>query len=532
MAIKFNVDPYYDDFLKAGTDTLTPQEKYHKVLFRPGIAVQARELTQLQSILQNQVTQFGSHMFKEGSLVIPGGNAYNNEADYVKLSAVSTTVTSAMEGKHFADATGLRAKVVKAVAAVGSDLDTFYIVYQNSNGATNANKVFAANATGLRAKVVKAVAAVGSDLDTFYIVYQNSNGATNANKVFATNASLTEKVYNASSNSYDNGSVTATVTNTQATGKGALFTQERGVYYIRGHFVIVKAETLVLSKYTNNISFDVGFEITEAVTTSAEDASLNDNATGSPNYAAPGAHRYSIKTALKTQANYGTGISNFLMLIRIVSGTVQKQVRQSDYAVIEDTLARRTYDESGDYTVRPFRVTMKEDTAVNSPGDATKLAAAIEPSKAYVRGYEIQTLATTNLSVNKARAAALFEGASVSTSIGNFVKVTADAAFVGLPDITTFSRITLHGSTGGSGTGLGFARVRTIEKDGSVYKLFLFDIELAAGKAFSELRSVSDSTVSFGANVSLVNSKAVLNEPSRSPSVFSLPFTRVKTCDG
>ena len=489
MAIKFNVDPYYDDFLKAGTDTLTPQEKYHKVLFRPGIAVQARELTQLQSILQNQVTQFGSHMFKEGSLVIPGGNAYNNEADFVKLSAVSTTVTSAMEGKHFADATGLRAKVTKAVAATGSDLDTFYLVYQNSNGATNDNKVFAAN------------------------------------------AALTEKVWNASSNSYDNGSVTATVGATSPTGKGALFTQERGVFYIRGHFVIVQANTLVLSKYTNNVSFDIGFEITEGLTTSAEDASLNDNATGAPNYAAPGAHRYSIKTVLKTQANYGSTIENFLMLMRIVGGSVQKQVRQSDYAVIEDTLARRTYDESGDYTVRPFRVTMKEDTAVNSPGDATKLAAVIEPSKAYVRGYEIQTISNENLAVNKARTAELFEGASVSTSIGNFVKVTADATFVGLPNITTFSRITLHGSTGGSGTGLGFARIRTIEKDGAVYKLYLFDIELAAGKAFSEVRSVSDSTVSFGANVSLDNSKAVLNEPSRSPSVFSLPFTRVKTCD-
>ena len=489
MAIKFNVDPYYDDFLKAGTDTLTPQEKYHKVLFRPGIAVQARELTQLQSILQNQVTQFGSHMFKEGSLVIPGGNAYNNQADYVKLSAVSSTVTSAMEGKHFADATGLRAKVIKAVAAEGSDLDTFYVVYQNSNGATNANKVFAAN------------------------------------------AALTEKVWNPSTNVYDSGTITATVTNTAETGKGAIFTQERGVFYIRGHFVIVKEAKLVLSKYTNNVSFDVGFEITEAVTTSAEDASLNDNATGTPNYAAPGAHRYSIKTVLKTQANYGTTIENFLMLMRIVDGGVQKQVRQSDYSVIEDTLARRTYDESGDYTVRPFRVTMKEDTAVNTPGDATKLAAAIEPSKAYVRGYEIQTIANENLAVNKARSAALFEGASVSTSIGNYVKVTADATFVGLPDITTFTRITLHGSTGGSGTGLGFARVRTIEKDGAVYKLFLFDIELATGKAFSEVRSVSDSTVSFGANVSLDNSKAVLNEPTRVASVFSLPFERVKTCD-
>ena len=132
MAIKFNVDPYYDDFLKAGTDTLTPQEKYHKVLFRPGIAVQAREMTQLQSILQNQVTQFGNHMFKEGSLVIPGGNAYNNYADYVKLSAVNQTVGDTLIGKMVANADGLRAKIIKAVAATGSDPDTFYVVYQNS----------------------------------------------------------------------------------------------------------------------------------------------------------------------------------------------------------------------------------------------------------------------------------------------------------------------------------------------------------------------------------------------------------------
>ena len=487
MAIKFNVDPYYDDFLKAGTDTLTPQEKYHKVLFRPGIAVQARELTQLQSILQNQVTQFGSHMFKEGSLVIPGGNAYNNEADFVKLSAVSTTVTSAMEGKHFADATGLRAKVVKAVAATGSDLDTFYVVYQNSNGSTNANKVFAAN------------------------------------------AALTEKVWNASSETYDNGTITATVTNTQATGFGSLFTQERGVFYIRGHFVIVKAEKLVLSKYTNNVSVDVGFEITEALTTSAEDASLNDNATGSPNYAAPGAHRYSIKTVLKTQANYASTIENFLLIIRVTAGKIQKQVRESDYSVIEDTLARRTFDESGDYTVKPFRATMKEDTAVNTPGDATKLALSIEPSKAYVRGYEIQTLATTNQTVNKARASALFEGASVSSVIGNYIRVTA-STMSGLPDTLTFEQITLHSAVSGGGTGLGNARIRTIEKDGTDYKLYLFDIELAAGATFSSVKSVKQSTL-FSANITLVNSKAVIYEPNRNTAVFALPFDRVKTCD-
>ena len=64
MATDFNVSPYYDDF--------NEDKNFHKVLFRPAYAVQARELTQLQTILQNQVQRFGQHIFKEGSQVIPG----------------------------------------------------------------------------------------------------------------------------------------------------------------------------------------------------------------------------------------------------------------------------------------------------------------------------------------------------------------------------------------------------------------------------------------------------------------------------
>ena len=64
-----NINPYYDDFDKA--------KNFYKVLFRPGHPVQARELTGLQSILQNQVESFGKHIFKEGSMVIPGGVEYD-----------------------------------------------------------------------------------------------------------------------------------------------------------------------------------------------------------------------------------------------------------------------------------------------------------------------------------------------------------------------------------------------------------------------------------------------------------------------
>ena len=65
-----NVSPYYDDF--------DGDDNFHRVLFRPGFAIQARELTQLQSILQKQVERHGSHMFKEGSIVIPGQLSYSD----------------------------------------------------------------------------------------------------------------------------------------------------------------------------------------------------------------------------------------------------------------------------------------------------------------------------------------------------------------------------------------------------------------------------------------------------------------------
>ena len=73
-----NINPYYDDFDKA--------KNFYKILFRPGHPVQARELTGLQSILQNQVESFGKHIFKEGSMVIPGGVEYDASYFSVKVN--------------------------------------------------------------------------------------------------------------------------------------------------------------------------------------------------------------------------------------------------------------------------------------------------------------------------------------------------------------------------------------------------------------------------------------------------------------
>ena len=73
-----NVSPYYDDF--------ETSDNFHRVLFRPGFAVQARELTTLQSIMQNQVERFGRHMFQEGTVVIPGQLSYSNLVNTIQLA--------------------------------------------------------------------------------------------------------------------------------------------------------------------------------------------------------------------------------------------------------------------------------------------------------------------------------------------------------------------------------------------------------------------------------------------------------------
>tara|TARA_B110000908_G_scaffold152007_1_gene187256 strand:- start:770 stop:5953 length:5184 start_codon:yes stop_codon:yes gene_type:complete len=475
MTIKFNVEPYYDDFETAtAVDGLTPKEKYNKILFRPGHAVQARELTQLQSILQNQVTQVSNNLFKEGSLVIPGHSTIEGSLDYVKLDSINATDMTQLKSLIFTDghvSSPLTARVVHAEAASGLDPVTLYVKYTSTGNAGKSK--------------------------------------------FVSSDSITASTF------------TGVVAATAPTGFGSIASIEDGIYFIKGHMVVVKSDTIILDKYTSNPSYDVGLEISEAVQTSAGDESLNDNANGTPNYAAPGAHRYQISTKLIKETIGAVSSSNFLLLIRITAGAISHHVRATEYAVIEETLARRTFDESGNYTVRPFLMDINEHTTVNTPGDTTKLSLGMEPSKAYVRGYEIETLATTQVATNKARESTLFEAASVPAQVGNYVVINA---MTGLPYINDFARISLKNASAGI---IGFARARSIVYNGSgAYNLYLFDIEMNASEVFDSVRTLyTAGSPPFDATVVLDSGKAIIKDPSRNTMVFPTPFDRVKTCD-
>ena len=86
MALNLNASPYYDDF--------ADDKEFHRVLFKPGVAVQARELTQLQTILQDQLEKGFGFVLQEGA-VVTGCSETIPERDWIKIKdtdASSVTV--------------------------------------------------------------------------------------------------------------------------------------------------------------------------------------------------------------------------------------------------------------------------------------------------------------------------------------------------------------------------------------------------------------------------------------------------------
>ena len=498
-----NIAPYYDDFVGSNN--------YVKTLFRPGFAIQARELTQLQSQLQHQIEQHGSHIFKEGAQVIPGQISINTS--YYSLKLASTFAGETVDPSQYYNAT------------------TPVII----TGAT----------TGITAEVVGFDAATTTDQPTLYIRYIKS-GTDNESKSFADgeNISANAGITHTTSYSLDTSSA-ITYTSVYSYGKGSTRDQVRGstgpaaatgaaaiinagVYYVRGFFVECSEEILVLDKYVNNGNYRVGFTVTENLVTPEVTSSLLDNATGSANYAAKGAHRLQISLSLSKLDMTSVVDSSFIELLSTKDGNVQSIVDKTEYAILEKNLARRTFDESGDYTVRPFTFTVRESVTLNDnvglySKDATTdggnlasnslLALEASPGKAYVGGYELEKVAPTIIDLNKSREFETVNAGTTLFDMGNYVLI--DTVY-GTPDITAISGettayktislyphfISTNGSTPIAGQQdvlpIGQCRARAIEYDsGTVgsadakYKLYLFDIRMFTYITLSDVPSAT-----------------------------------------
>ncbi len=310
-----NISPYFDDFDK--------DKNFYRVLYRPGFPIQARELTTMQSILQNQIESMGQHFFKEGSMVIPGQIGYDLD--------------------------------VKAVILQQNFLGVNVENYRNQL----TGQVITGVTSGVKAKVLYSIPATESTKGyiTLYVKYIDSGDTVSAETVkgFIDNEQLyAENEITFGTTLIEVSSPFAQLLPANATEIGSVAYINAGVYFIRGYFVDVQSAHLLLDQYTNNPSYRIGLEVSESIITPEDDSSLNDNAAGASNYSAPGGHRFRIKTALTKKAINDDTDKNFIELLRLNNSKVEQLVTKTAYSELERTMARRTYEESGDYVIDSF----------------------------------------------------------------------------------------------------------------------------------------------------------------------------------
>jgi hypothetical protein len=339
ISTNFNVSPYYDDF--------SEDKKFLRMLFKPGYAVQARELTQSQTILQKQIEKFGNHIFENGS-VVTGGTTYLQDVTSLKLNTdyAGTAVTANnFIGKTIVDNIALPTKRAEVI------------------------KVFDADA--------------GTGDPKTLLVKQLYGTAFAAADTIITNET----------------SFTAANVATSGAGTGQVFSVDEGFYYYDGFFIKTAAQTIATSKYSSTTAnARIGFIVSESIIKSTQDTSLLDPAQNASNYQAPGSDRFKIDLTLVNRALTSTDVTQFIELGRVVNGELTRHYTTPIYSVLEDTLARRTFDESGNYTVRPFKLSLATNTANTANLDIT-----LSPGKAYVYGYEYETIAPEVITVAKPR---------------------------------------------------------------------------------------------------------------------------------
>ena len=510
LTTDLSVAPYYDDYDDA--------KNFYRILYRPGYAVQARELTQAQTLLQSQLDRFGKHVFKEGSIVIPGTFDVFSDAStsgpvrYVKVRDVDT-------GNNVVN------------------IDNFL------------NQTVTGNTSNIKAEISIVVdgTETSSNTKTIYVDYLSVSDSNTSIRTFQEGEALT---CNAG---------TLIVASSNATGTGSAFRIAEGVIFAKQHFIYFPTQTVVLDRYNSNPTCKVGFNINETIIRHTDDASLLDPALESSNFSAPGADRLKLDPELiVVDFDDAVGSPNFVTLFTIDDGVIVTNNERSEYNILADELAKRTYDESGDYYVNGLNLSIHENlkdptnggifSSANG-GNSQLLTVEVSPGLLYVHGYEREYLTVNRVNVRKSNDYETINSQLTSATIGSYVTVNE---FTGSWGHDSALRVELYdtaqqrlstskwSTTAQSGNNIGAATLVTLDHNSgtmgtpsATFDVYLSDIQMLGSNNFSSVKSIyynNASTADVGADIVLSSSNtAVLKEASDFPLVYAVGSKYVKT---
>lgn len=458
-----NIDPYFDDF--------DISKKYYRVLFKPRFAVQARELTQLQTTLQNQIEQFGDNIYKEGSIIKGCNFTELRELNYVKV------------------ADGINPLEYIERTETVNDVDfTYYYELENENG--------------LKALVITAAEGFQSrapNLNTFFINYLNTSDSDD--KTFGSNEILSIREYVITTQEV-NGTVQETVTDngvveevavasfSNPVGRSFGLTVSEGVIFQKGHFLFSDEQTIVVTKYIdpnavilepNNVS--VGYIVDEEIISSQQDPSLLDNANGSPNENAPGADRLKLSPRLiGIETTIADNDPSFFALLKYENGNAVQIRDVSQFNSISEEMARRTYETNGDYVVKDFEFGIKRRLG--------SVVVTASPGIIYSKGYRVENKSERSFVVDEIseNGTKIQNNQPLSFDYGGYCPVLNAT---GVIDIENFSIVRLLDTNEDE---IGNAIVKNFVGD----KIYLFAIRMDGNNNFNSVRYVKKGTGSTG----------------------------------
>jgi len=465
MDINLAAAPYYDDF--------DSTKNFYRILFKPGVPVQARELTQLQSILQDQIKKFANHVFVDGSRALkdnPVSVTINQNVKSVRLQPSATIVDSATylnkyvtsgsstligkvnfvydaDNPNLGDPQTLIINIVTPNDTINEFLpnDTLYFYDSHANAFTKGSTTI--SATTAADVTITAVATTESLSDEIVIVSKTGTIAVGDYVTGVTGippdlyvvkiVSDTRILLNKNFGVTDN---TANLTFIRKnTSPSLILGISSGAYYKNGFFIQVPYQSIVVQKYTAFPNKSVILKYQESIVNYNDDTSLLDPAFGSSNYLGPGADRLKIELVIDSidldsndKPNY---VGNYIEIARFVKGKVDliESSVDSTYSTLGSILAERTYAESGNYIVDPFSISPSGSTP-----DATRNKFYISKGRAFVGGYDITTIDRTELLVPKAKDYITTESVTVDTPSGPYILI--DAPNFGIPAEQTLSQ--------------------------------------------------------------------------------------------
>jgi hypothetical protein len=589
--VELNTSPYFDDY--------DEDKKFVRVLYVPGRAIQARELSQAQTLQQVQIKRFAEYFFKQGAIVDGCEQNLDVNLNFAKLQTLyngSEVDVTDFENKIIYGAnTGIKALCGLVSDIEGGDPKTLFVNYLSvgsivltvnnaTSSLTSGNTLYLStgNTAIIEATFIDPVAGTNK------IIVKNPEGtltATSANTVndagetviidiFSVSDKRTssvfennETLFTLSKTSRDYAQTTTTRATTHIVNEGlatesisnygSKITIADGVVWLADHFVKHSRQSIILDKYTNTPSYKVGLVPQKTFVDYIADQSLVDNAQGTPNFQAPGADRFKIDVVLtKIGLEEVTGENEFFTISEIENGLTRKRKLATIENKLEEVIAKRTNEESGNYTVSDPIVTVKEhlDTGTNGGrytaeegGNSNLLLLEVDPFTSYVSGYRNQIIVKTPVEISKGLDTQYVEQTKTQINYGQYIEVNElvggwdfmEATKVDLYD-TPQQVITNHTFSSASVTGnkIGEARVRAIEYvsgtpglSNASYYLYLYEIEMSSGKSFTQVRSIYDSATPkrFADIVLDPLGNATLKETSFNSMIFKLPFDAIKT---